>query len=152
MAEFNPQGGSSQASDRKHEGEDLNVRGILIPVGCLAAAAIVIYLGLWGMLTYFDAHRKPPQASLSPLARLPQDPPPPRLQNYPPLDLADFRAREDAELTGYRWLDRKSGRVQIPIERAKELYLRENAPREPGGESAPAGAGQPLSTGGRGNE
>jgi hypothetical protein len=129
VADLVPQGHASPESDHKHEGEDLNVRGILIPAGCLVAAAVAIHLGLWGLLTFFDAHRKPPEASLSPLARLPQEPPAPRLQNYPPLDLVEFRTRENAELTEYRWQDRSAGRVQIPVEKAKELFLNEYTSR-----------------------
>lgn len=40
-------------------------------------------------------------------------------------DLRDLRAREDAELNSYRYLDRNKGTVQIPIRRAMELLLAE---------------------------
>ena len=143
MADLIPQGQPSPQSDHKHEGEDLNLRGILIPAGCLVIIAITIHLGLWGLLTFFDAHRKPAEAALSPLARLPQEPPAPRLQNSPPLDLADFRTKENAELNGYRWQDRSAGRVLIPVERAKELFLKEYASRSESGASPTTSAPAP---------
>lgn len=36
-------------------------------------------------------------------------------------DLAEINAREARRLESYQWLDRPSGRVQIPIDRAMEL-------------------------------
>ena len=36
-------------------------------------------------------------------------------------DLKDLRAREDEQLHSYRYIDRASGAVRIPIERAMEL-------------------------------
>jgi len=51
--------------------------------------------------------------------------PNPQLQLYPPEDLANYRQQEDAILNGYRWLDRKSGVVGIPIERAMKLLVQQ---------------------------
>ena len=36
-------------------------------------------------------------------------------------DLAAFRAKEDAKLHGYAWVDKDAGVVRIPIERAMEM-------------------------------
>jgi hypothetical protein len=48
-------------------------------------------------------------------------PPPPRLQEHPIDDLLALRARENAALDGYAWVDPAAGRVRIPITRAMEL-------------------------------
>ena len=47
--------------------------------------------------------------------------PAPQLQIYPPDELLALRQKEEAILTSYGWVDRKSGVVRIPIERAMNL-------------------------------
>lgn len=42
-------------------------------------------------------------------------------------DLKALRAREDADLNSYRYIDRAKGTVRIPIRRAMELLAREYA-------------------------
>src|SRR5262245_1610772 len=53
----------------------------------------------------------------------PQDkiPPAPRLQVYPVRHWKDFQAAEESRLSSYGWMDRSSGVVHIPIERAMEI-------------------------------
>ncbi len=52
----------------------------------------------------------------------------PRLQVSPPLDLQTFRAREDAELQSYGWINQTSGIVRIPIDRAMDSVLQQGLP------------------------
>ena len=52
----------------------------------------------------------------------------PRLQVSPPSDLNAFRAREEAELNSYGWLNKTAGVVRIPIERAMDLLLAKGLP------------------------
>ena len=54
--------------------------------------------------------------------------PEPRLIVTPAADLEELRAREDEELKSYAWIDRKSGIVRIPIERAMELIVQRGLP------------------------
>ena len=56
----------------------------------------------------------------------------PRLQVSPPEDLREFRAREDAELNGYGWINKTARVVRIPIERAMELALQRGFPTSSG--------------------
>ncbi len=56
----------------------------------------------------------------------------PRLQISPTQDLAAFRAQEDRELTTYGWINRTSGVVRIPIERAMDLLAQRGLPVRPG--------------------
>jgi hypothetical protein len=37
--------------------------------------------------------------------------------------MRELRAREEAALTSYGWVDREAGRARIPVERAMELLL-----------------------------
>jgi hypothetical protein len=39
--------------------------------------------------------------------------------------LTELRAKEDAELGSYGWVDRKKGIVRIPIDRAMELVVQD---------------------------
>ncbi len=41
-------------------------------------------------------------------------------------DLKTLRAREDADLTQYKYVDRAKGTVRLPISRAMELLVEEN--------------------------
>ncbi len=56
------------------------------------------------------------------LERRESGPPPlPRLQIYPVKHWKDFQAAERERLTTYGWMDRQTGAVHIPIDRAIEL-------------------------------
>jgi len=48
-------------------------------------------------------------------------PPLPRLQVYPARHWKDFRAAEAERLATYGWMDRATGAVHVPIERAMDL-------------------------------
>ena len=50
-----------------------------------------------------------------------EQPPAPRLQIDPHADLAALRAPKHARLSSYGWIDRPSGIVRLPIERAMQL-------------------------------
>ena len=63
----------------------------------------------------------------------------PRLQVAPALDLSRFRAREDAELNGYAWINRTTGVARIPIDRAMDLVLQQGLPARNGTNESRAG-------------
>jgi len=69
--------------------------------------------------------------------------PEPRLQIAPQLDLAAMRAREEAELHSYGWIDRKAGVVRLPIDRAMELMVQRGLPVR-GDPNAPKPTRTPL--------
>lgn len=52
----------------------------------------------------------------------------PHLQLDSTVDLQAFRQTEDAELTTYGWIDRTSGVVRIPVDRAMDLVLQRGLP------------------------
>ena len=54
--------------------------------------------------------------------------PEPRLQVAPEQDLKVFRAREESELNSYGWVNKQTGVVRIPIERAMDLLLERGLP------------------------
>ena len=50
-------------------------------------------------------------------------PPEPRLQVTPSKELNAHDARVNGELDTYGWIDRPTGKVRVPIERAMDLVL-----------------------------
>ena len=154
MADAIPQGHPSRKADHRHEGSDINYGNILKIALFMLALAFVIHVTLWYQMLLFRATPQKPSAALSPLALGPQNPPLPHVQEDQPADLARYRAVQEALLGGlnldqYQWVDRNRRIVRIPINRAMELYLRENGanPRGPAPVlSLPEREGPPMLT------
>ncbi len=77
-----------------------------------AATIVVLILVILGLQAYFDrvSQQQIFVKVLQPVSE----------------DLLNLRAREDAQLHSYQYLDRAAGRVRIPIERAMELLVAES--------------------------
>jgi hypothetical protein len=113
-----------------HEESDVNFRAILgFGVG-LIVVALVIHVMMWVLLGYFEAREGQQGPRMYPLAVGQENrlPPEPRLQTNPREDLAELRAREDALLHTYGWVDRNAGIVRIPIETAMKVTLERGLP------------------------
>jgi hypothetical protein len=50
-----------------------------------------------------------------------------KIVNVPTTESDSLLAEQEIKLTRYGWIDRQQGRVAIPIERAMELVVREQA-------------------------
>jgi hypothetical protein len=98
-------------------------------VGILALLAVFFAL-MWmlqGVLLRFEQNAQvPPHPLASTLART--EPPLPRLQPNPRADLLALRAKEEAVLETYAWVDKGRGTVRVPIERAMELLAQRGLP------------------------
>ena len=120
---------------RGHEQRDANAAWILGIVIFLFVFGLSIHGILAGFLRSLQ-HSAPPTDAWRPRPRpghLEQARPPgPTLQVSPPADLQAFRSREEAELHSYGWVDRTSGVVRIPIDRAMQLVLQEGLPAREG--------------------
>jgi hypothetical protein len=87
----------------------------------LAGSLLAVLLGMVALYQWLQPPTPVPMASL---------PPAPRLQPDPAADLAVERARQQARLQGYAWVDRDAGIARIPIGRAMALLVeRERAGR-----------------------
>jgi hypothetical protein len=124
-----------------HEQRDVAFRplvhGLLALVALIVVSVILMRL-VFGFLVERAAKESPPA---NPLAQSfgRQVPPEPRLQSDPLQDLRALHAEEDAVLNNYGWVDRKTGVVRIPVQRALELVAQRGLPaRQP----APAAGGQ----------
>lgn len=115
----------------RHELSDVHGRPVLVFGAVLSGLIVLALLGMWMMFRYYAAQETREGPPPSPLAGLRKPPPDPRLQTVSTLrqDLVEARAREEALLNRYDWVDRKSGVVRIPVERAIELLAQE--PKKP---------------------
>ena len=144
----------------RYEQRDASPAAIVrFAIGLVVVLVVVAFvlLGLFSLFARQQRRHDPPPPPLAPQAgRLP---PEPRLQTTPLQDLEQVRAQEDKELSSYGWVDRKAGRVRIPIDEAIRIVAQRGVPRaivlpspSPGAPASPAAGGPPApvpSAGGR---
>jgi hypothetical protein len=112
-----------------HEESDADTRGILAFGGALIVTGVVIFFAVWVLFKFFDAREAHRESPLYPLAAArDRVPPGPQLQTNPREDMRELRAREEAILTTYEWVDRNTGIVRIPIEEAMKLTVERGLP------------------------
>ena len=112
----------------------LYVAGILfIALALLGVIAVAILRPL--MIASQEAENPPASPLAASYGRT--EPPAPRLQVDPALDIYDHRKAEQAVLTTYGWVDKGAGVVRIPIARAMSL-LAERGIQPPPVAAAPA--------------
>lgn len=111
---------STRSLQRGYEPPDVSNVGMLIFFAIFIATAIVINLGVWGLIKYYDAM---PRNVDVPLSAAPKQTrfPPPNLQpiekhnQLPWQDLRDFRNEKNQLFTQLGWkVDSKSGVPKIP--------------------------------------
>jgi len=110
-----------------HETRDASIRNLLIFAVGLAVVVIAGLVVSRGVFRYFVGHQVlgPPA---SPFENVRTLPPEPRLQVAAPRDLNQYKAAQDEILNRYGWVDRQTGVVRIPIERAMDLLLQRGFP------------------------
>jgi hypothetical protein len=93
-------------------------------------AAVVIHVALWGLFELLEAReakRNRPLPSLV-AAGLRRTPPEPRLEPDPLPPRRRMVAEEEAVLTTYGWVDRGTGVVRMPVDRAMDLLVERGLP------------------------
>jgi hypothetical protein len=153
-----------------HEHSDVPVRPLWIAIGVFVVFAAVSHVALWFLYRGFvvserdrseapqTAVPRPADASVPknqpllqpfPGAGTKGEPVPP-YRNTPVTDLQEMRAREEAVLNHYGWVDRRHGVVHIPIEVAKERAAKMLAAQTPPVAATPdtGAVPPPASTGG----
>lgn len=112
-----------------HEGHDVDLKVILGWLGGLFGLLVGTLILMFVMYHFMYVRKdrlgqETVVRGYDPRANLPE----PKLQVRPRDDLKALRAEEDALLDHYGWVDRKSGVVRIPIERAIELTAERGLP------------------------
>jgi hypothetical protein len=113
-----------------HETSDVSARPIVkFGIG-LAITTAVVSVAMWGLFQFFDARQEKRERPVPPMvaASLHRTPSGPRLEPDPLAPRRAVRAREDALLASYGWVDRNAGVVRIPIDRAMELLVERGLP------------------------
>ncbi len=118
-----------------HETRDVPAR---VPVYVIAFTAVFVPLGALGMWllmeTVWRAAPEPP--AVFPETPLPESGAPP-LQTSPPADMAAFAGEQDRRLNSVGWVDRESGVVHMPIDRAMDLVVERGLPGPTSGPAPP---------------
>jgi hypothetical protein len=123
--------GSGQPEPR-HESYALHVRPLVLFGVGLAVLTVVSFLLMGRLFHYFDARQTALDVPVSPLAADRHPPPEPHLQIAPHKDLRKLRESEEAILHSYGWVNRDTGLVRIPIDRAIELLAERGLPTRSG--------------------
>jgi hypothetical protein len=120
-----------QSASAGYEQRDVNAKWIFSIVAFLLVAGLIMHFCLAGFMQRL-ARKPSAQDTFAGVRRAPagvqENKAVPHLQIAPAEDLKDFRAKEEAELNTYGWIDRTSGIVRVPIERAMELVLQRGLP------------------------
>ena len=137
-----PSGPSASRPDPTlgHEERDVAVRPIALTILGLTAVVIAVFVFIQILLNVLAGIQSHRSAAPSPLAGVYglKEPPAPRLQTNPVADLRELRARDQALLSGYAWVDRDAGVVRLPIERAIDVLAARGLPaRTPPQEGKP---------------
>jgi len=112
-----------------HEHKDVDVIALFSIVLMLFISCIVIFLVVTAIMHYFKLHEPSETAGQAniPATRVAEFPAP-RLEVKSGANLAELRAAEDSDLNSYGWIDRNTGTVRIPIDRAMQLILKRGLP------------------------
>jgi hypothetical protein len=86
------------------------------------------------------AAQRPPATAVAPEARA-VEPAFPRLVTSEPAALAEWRAKEDALLAGWGWVEKDRGIARMPIEEAMKIVAARGLPEFPAPSPAPAATG-----------
>lgn len=131
MSEQGPNGMRHEhgAARSGHEERDFNLRGVVIFAVGLALLCVLSGVAVLAVFRYLDNRLVQAETPVSPVM-LPagQLPPEPQLLTDEPASLAAFRKEQDERIATYGWVDKQTGVVRIPIERAKKLILERGLP------------------------
>jgi hypothetical protein len=119
--------------DIGYELRDANVTQVVIAGLGLAAATALACVAMYFMFNLLR-HGSAQEQTINPMAGPRVLPPEPRLQEKPWEQHMNLTASEDQVLSSYGWVDKPSGKVRIPVEKALDIV----AQRGPDGGSVQA--------------
>ena len=119
-----------ESVDRGHETTDADFKKVLLTgIGLLGIMVLGLLLS-WAVYTYIKGYTAVPGSQAETLTRpdLNRRPLGPNLQSDPHAELVALRKVEDSVLLSYGWVNKDSGIVRIPIDRAMELLVKKGLP------------------------
>ncbi|MEW6272683.1 MAG: hypothetical protein AB1689_25670 [Thermodesulfobacteriota bacterium] len=127
-----------QAIEAGHEVDTVRARVLRFTVIGVTSLIAIGVLVVWLVEPWLVGRQRDEYPPANPLAKTygRSEPPAPRLQVDPKLDIYEHRRAEERLLSTYGWVDRKAGVVRIPIERAIDLLAQRAGdvpPRPEGG-------------------
>ncbi len=114
---------------RKYETRDADFRRVMATAVSLIGVMVVGMVFAWAVYEIVRSQDAAP-ASRAETFAVPDtlvQPPGPNLEADPSVSLSRLRAAEDAVLTTYGWTDSARGIARIPVARAMELYILQEA-------------------------
>ena len=117
-----------------HERGDADVFSISKYGIGLAIGVVIVVFAMWGLFDWFYSREndKPIEFSKQVLNQRPTQPPAPRLQAQPKVELRELRESEETYLNGYGWVDPDKGTVRLPIEQAIDVVAKKGLPSAAG--------------------
>ena len=133
------------------EGDGISYKALAWSMVILAIVTLACYGIVVGFFKFMESRAVAGDTPRAPLAAAPSQPaiqegqvvggpaPGPSLLVREPMNLQKFRDEEEHLLNSYGWVDRNTGLVRLPIDRAKALLLERGLPVR---EGAPVVAGK----------
>ena len=121
------------SSEEYRPDSEINIRVFAwLTVTLLGLIAVAMVL-MWFLASALSSREKAqdPPPSLMIEARVPHEPPAPRLQADPFAELDELRLAEEARLTSYGWAEGSAENAHIPIDRAMDLLVERGIPEPP---------------------
>jgi len=118
----------SKQSNLRYETQDISIKPI---IWFLVGLSVFLILSMVGIANFYNSSEQKKVAEdalLTPVEYVQMLPDDPRLQPNPADDLATLRAKEDAVLNNYGWVDKDNNIVHVPINVAMELALKQGYP------------------------
>jgi hypothetical protein len=129
-----------------HEVTDASLGGVEKFMVVLVAFLAVAFGLMWFMYRQLQGREAAQDVRPSPVVARQGDrqPPVPRLQTMPELDLAAYQRAERDVLEGWAWVDKGRGIAQIPIARAIEILAERGLPTPPPAAAQPSPGAAPV--------
>lgn len=122
-------GGDPNSVKAGRELADISIPSLVHHGTYLVIVCVVVWFAMMGMFKLVMSRLAEGDAPISAVARpAGEAPPEPRLLTNEPLNLKQFRDREEQTIGHYGVIDQAAGTVHVPIDRAKELLLERGLP------------------------
>jgi len=134
--------------DVGHETTDANPKVLAYAFVFLSVLLIVTFVGMWGLFVFFDWRAEktdPGRGKANQWGNVDYRPPEPRLQTSPGADMQQMLQRENQLMQSYGWVNKASGLVRIPVDRAMDIVAQKGLPKLPP-LGAPEDTPNPFST------